>query len=77
MKNTFYFRLKTLFVFEICIFLSWLSGYVEEQFDKKAKVNFKIYDVTDWTASNHDKNIAWHLKKYRQTDNEIRSVNKI
>ena len=49
---------NTLFVFEICIFLSWLSGYVEEQFDKKAKVNFKIYDVTDWTASNHNKNIA-------------------
>ena len=48
MKNTaFYFMLKALFVFEIFTFLSWLFGYVEKWLDKKAVVNFKIYDFTD------------------------------
>ena len=52
MNNTFYFRLKALFVPEIITFLSWLFGYVEERLDKKATVNFKIYDGTDWTPDN-------------------------
>ena len=41
------FMLKALFVLEIFSFLSWLFGYAEKQLDKKAKFNFKIYDVTD------------------------------
>ena len=45
------------------MFLSWLDGYVEKQFDK---VNFKIYDVTDRIT-----------KTYRQLDIKIWSVNKI
>ena len=45
MKNAFYFMLKTLFVFEIIKLLSWVFGYVEKRFDKKAKVNFKIHNV--------------------------------
>ena len=48
-KNAFYFTLKALFVLEI--FLSRLFSHVEKRFDKKAKVNFKIYDVTDWTTN--------------------------
>ena len=51
-KNTFYFMFKVLFVLEIITFLSWLFGYVEKWFDKKVMVNFKIYDVTDWTRNN-------------------------
>ena len=51
MKNDFYFllKLKALLVLEIFTFLSWLFAYVEKRFDKKAMVNFNIYDVTDWT----------------------------
>ena len=48
-KNTFYFTLKALFVLEI--FLPRLFSHVEKRFDKKAKVNFKTYDVTDWTTN--------------------------
>ena len=47
MKNAFYLMLKALFVLEIFIFLSRIFGCVEKRFDKKAKVNFKICDVTD------------------------------
>ena len=53
-KNAFYFMLKAIFVVEISKFLSWLLGYVEKRFDKKAKVNFKIYDVTYWTTNTYD-----------------------
>ena len=57
MKNAFYFMLKVLFAPEIffvleIIFVSWLFGYVEKRLNKKAKVNLKIYDVTDWTTNN-------------------------
>ena len=54
MKNTFYFMLKVLFVLEISTFLSWIFGYVEKRLDKKVMVNFKIYDVTNWTTYNHN-----------------------
>ena len=37
--------LTTLTIFE---FLQRLSGHVENRLDKKTKVNFEIYDVTDW-----------------------------
>ena len=37
--------LNALFVLKMFKFLSWLLGYVEKQLDKKAKVNFRIYDV--------------------------------
>ena len=33
-------------------FLSWLFGLVEKRLDKKAMVNFKIYDITNWTTNN-------------------------
>ena len=52
MTNAFYFMLKTFFFLEIFTFLSWLFGYVEKRLYKKAKVNFKIYDVKDWTTNN-------------------------
>ena len=49
-KNAFYFRLKIIFVLEIFKLLSWLFGFVEKRLDKKVKVKFNIYDVTNWTA---------------------------
>ena len=45
-KNTFYFILKDLFVFKIFKCLDFF-GHVEKRVDKKAKVNFKIYNVTN------------------------------
>ena len=46
-KNTSYFMLKVLFVLEIFKLLFSLFGYIEKRLDKKAKVSFKIYGVTD------------------------------
>ena len=63
MKNAFYFMLKPLFVLEIFKFLFWRFGYVEKRLHKKAKVNFKIYDVTDWTTNNYNTDIVQYLKK--------------
>ena len=40
-----------LFVFEMFSFLSWDFGYMEKRLDKKTKVNFKMYDVTEWIAN--------------------------
>ena len=54
---------KSLFVLEIFTFLCWLLDYVEKQLDKKVKVNFKIYHVTDWTANNYNTQITQYLKK--------------
>ena len=51
MKNTSYFMLKVLLVHEIFTFLPWLFGYAEKRLDKKAKVDFNIYGVTDWATS--------------------------
>ena len=63
MKMLFYFMLKTLFVFEIFRFLSWLFRYIEKQLDKKALVNLKIYHVADWTTINYNTYIVHYLKK--------------
>ena len=65
MKNDFYFllKLKALLVLEIFTFLSWLFAYVEKRFDKKAVVNFNIYDFIDWTTNKYNTHIAQYLKK--------------
>ena len=47
MKNAFYFMLETLFIPKIFKYLSSLFGYVEKRLNEKAKVDFKIYDVTN------------------------------
>ena len=61
-KNAFYFTLKALFVLGIFTFLSRLFGYVRKDLDKKDEVNFKIYDVTDWTTNDYNKHIVQYLK---------------
>ena len=53
----FFVLLKALFVLQILTFLSQHFGYLEKRFDKKARVNFKIYDV------NYNTYIAQYLKK--------------
>ena len=55
--------LKSLFIIETFIFLSWIFGYVEKRLDKKAMVNFKIYAVTEWTKNNSNTHITQYLKK--------------
>ena len=44
-------------------FFFWLFGHPEKQLDKKAKVKFEIYNVTDWKINNCNKHIAQYLKK--------------
>ena len=39
-------------------------------------VNFKIHDVTTCLTNNYNINIAQHLTKYRQSDNETWSINR-
>ena len=52
--------------------------YVGKGFDKKAKVNFKTYEVTSLNTSNHyNIHIARYLKKHKQSGNEIWSVDRI
>ena len=48
-KDVFCFILKALFVLKIFNFLSLLfwAGHIGKQVDKKVKVNFKIFDVTN------------------------------
>ena len=60
MKNALYSMLKALFDLKMFIFLSWRFGYVEKQFNKNSMVDFKIYDVTDWTTNTY---ITQYLKK--------------
>ena len=55
--------LKALFIFQIFTFLSRLFGYVKKRFDKRAKLNFKIYDITDWATSNYNTYIVQYIKK--------------
>ena len=55
--------IRNAFYLEIFTFLSGFSGYVEKRLDKKVKVNFKIYDVTDWTTNNYNTYIVQYLKK--------------
>ena len=54
--------LRALFVLDIFTFLSLNFGYVEKRLDKKAMVDFKIYDVTDWKANNCNTHIAQYFK---------------
>ena len=42
------------FIFKLCLFLRYLHScpdFLVIRFDKKSKVNFKIYGVTDWTTN--------------------------
>ena len=41
------------------------DGHVEKRLDKKALINFKIYDIKDWTTINYNTHITQYLKKYR------------
>ena len=55
--------LKLFFFSRYLYFLFPLFGHVGKRLDKKVEVNFKIYDVADWTANNYNTHIAQNLKK--------------
>ena len=73
-EMTFHFMLKALFVLKIFNFLSRCFGHAGKQLDKKAKVDCKVYDLTDWQTK-YSTHTAQYLIKERQPDNEIWSVN--
>ena len=56
-------------LFNVFSFLRYLNicpyffDHVGKRLDKKAKVNSKIYDVTDWTTNNSNTHTAQYLKK--------------
>ena len=77
MTNAFYFTSKALFVLRILKFLSLLLDHVAKRLDKKNMVNFKFYDVTAWLTNNGNTHIAQYFENYRQSDNEIWSVNRM
>ena len=39
--------------------------HIGKQLDKKAKVNFKTYEVTNWETNNNNEHTAQYLKKQR------------
>ena len=59
------------FLFLTDLNMSWLFGYVEKQFYKKAKVNFKFYGFTHWIKSNYNTYIVQYLKKKRQPETKF------
>ena len=63
MKNAFCFILEALFVLELFKFLFGLLGHAGKWLDNKAKVNFKICDVTDWITNNYNTHTARYLSK--------------
>ena len=77
MKNAFCFTSKDLLVLKIFKFLSLLFGHVAKRLDKKDKDNFKFYDITDWLTDKRNKHIAQYFEKQRQSENEIRSANRM
>ena len=58
LADAFHFIWKALFILKIFKVLPWLFGHAGKQLDKKAKVNFKIYDVTYWETNDYNKHIA-------------------
>ena len=55
--------LKALSVLRILTLLSLRFCYIQKQLDKKAKENFKPFDVTDCTTNNNNTRIPQYLKK--------------
>ena len=69
--------LKYLFVLEIFSFLSWVFGYVEKRLDEKAMGLCQNLWRHRLDKNNYNTHIAQYLKKQRQSDNEIFSINMV
>ena len=57
-KKCFLFQQKVTFVLNILKFCLDFFGYVEKWLDKKAIINFKLYDVTSWETNKYNLHIA-------------------
>ena len=65
LKN-FLFHVKSCFHSEDIYILATFCScreWLDKKAIKKAKVNFKIYYIKDWTANNYYTHIAQHLEK--------------
>ena len=54
---------NNLYFLKMSTFLSRLFCHVGKRLDKKAKVNYKSYEIKDWTENNYNKHIAKYFKK--------------
>ena len=61
-KSTFQFNIKTRFLLDVTQFLMRILGHVEKRLNNKAKVNLKMYEVTNWIINNFT-HIVQYLKK--------------
>ena len=61
MEYAFYFMLKVI-IFKIIKYF----GHAGKRYDKRAKFNFKIYDVTGCITNNYKKHIYQYVKKQKQ-----------
>ena len=78
MKNIFYFPFNALsMILRYLRFSPDFSVHIEKGLDKRANVNFTIYDVLNWDTNNYGTHIAQYFKKWRQWDFEIWLVNRI
>ena len=68
MKKTFYFIFKALFVLKIFNFFPDFFDHVGKRFDKKANVNFVIYDVTTWKTK------LRHILSYCPTSQKVKAT---
>ena len=55
-------RIRLLFLRYLNYFANFW-GHVKKRLDKKAKVNIKIYDITDWETNNCYKHIAQYVSQ--------------
>ena len=53
--------ITSTFYFILTAYLSLYFGCVGKQLDKKAKENFKIYEITNWISNNCNKHIAINI----------------
>ena len=62
-EKCFYFMLSALYVLKMLKVLSWLFGNGGKRLDKKAEVNFKIYEVAERKTNKYKTHIVQYLKK--------------
>ena len=61
-KNAFCLTLKALSVYEIFQISLWIFGRAGKLLDKKAMLNFKNYNVTNWLTNDYNTHTARYLK---------------
>ena len=68
---------KFLSVLKYLIFFPDVFCQVGKWLDKEVKINFKIFDVTNWETNHYNTHNTQYQKKKRQSDDEIWSVDRI